>query len=137
MAFIPVDDIKDFVLAEEIDKTYKLDSDKNRIKSNIIDKIEAVKQASFLMLNIERYECIIYSWNYGVETKDLFGKPISWVYPELCERIKEALLQDSRITSVDSFSYEVKKKGKLTVYFNVNTIYGTFNADKEVMYKNV
>ncbi|OSA89561.1 UNVERIFIED_ORG: hypothetical protein B2H93_15985 [Clostridium botulinum] len=132
MAFTPADDIKDFVLTEDLDRTYKLDIDKNKVKNNFIDKIEAVKQASFLILNTERYECLIYSWNYGMETKDLFGRPIEYVYPELCERIKEALLQDSRIVSVDSFSYEVKKKGKLTVYFTVNTIYGTFDTDKEV-----
>lgn len=132
MSLTPSDNISDFTLYEDIDKTYKIDIEKNRVKSSLIDKIEAVKQASFLILNTERYECVLYSWNYGIETKDLIGKSIDYVYPELCERIKEALLQDSRITNVDSFSYEVKKKGKLTVYFTEHTIYGDFDSDKEV-----
>lgn len=132
MSLTPSDNISDFTLYEDIDKTYKIDIEKNRVKSSLIDKIEAVKQASFLILNTERYECVLYSWNYGIETKDLIGKSIDYVYPELCERIKEALLQDSRITNVDSFSYEVKKKGKLTVYFTEHTIYGNFDSDKEV-----
>ena len=132
MSLTPSDNITDFTLSEDIDKTYKIDIENNRVKSSLIDKIEAVKQASFLILNTERYECVLYSWNYGIETKDLIGKSIDYVYPELCERIKEALLQDSRITNVDSFSYEVKKKGKLTVYFTEHTIYGDFDSDKEV-----
>lgn len=132
MALTPDTTINDFTLAEDTDKTYKLDVSKNRIKSNFIDKIEAVKQASFLILSTERYECLLYSWNFGLETKDLYGKSIDYVYPELCERIIEALTQDSRINSVDSFSYEVKKKGKLTVYFTEHTIYGDFDSNKEV-----
>ena len=132
MALLPVDTIKDFELAEDTDKTYKLDTDKNRIRNTYIDKIEAVKQASFLILNTERYECLLYSWNYGIETNDLYGNPISYVYPELCERIKEALLQDSRIKSVDDFSYEIPAKGKLLVKFIEHTIYGDFDSEKEV-----
>lgn len=132
MSLTPSDNITDFTLSEDIDKTYKIDIENNRVKSSLIDKIEAVKQASFLILNTERYECVLYSWNYGIETKDLIGKSIDYVYPELCERIKEALLQDSRITNVDSFSYEVKKKGKITVYFTEHTIYGEIDLEKEV-----
>ncbi|WP_027636939.1 DUF2634 domain-containing protein [Clostridium butyricum] len=132
MSLTPSDNLSDFTLSEDIDKTYKIDIEKNRVKSSFIDKKEAVKQSSFLILNTERYECLLYSWNYGIETKDLIGKPIDYVYPELCERIKEALLQDSRITSVDSFSYEVKQKGKLTVYFTEHTIYGNIDLYKEV-----
>ena len=132
MAFLPADNIKDFELVENVDRTYKLDIDKNRIKNAYIDKIEAVKQASFLILNTERYECLLYSWNHGIETRDLYGKPISYVYPELCERVKEALLQDNRIKSVDNFSYEIPAKGKLIVKFTEHTTYGDFYSEKEV-----
>ena len=132
MALTPDVTINDFTLAEDVNKTYKLDLNKNRIKNNFIDKIEAVKQASFLILSAERYECLLYSWNYGLETKDLYGKSIDYVYPELCERIKEALIQDSRINNVDSFSYEILAKGKLLIKFTEHTIYGDFNSEKEV-----
>ncbi|WP_410744525.1 DUF2634 domain-containing protein, partial [Clostridium neonatale] len=91
-------------------KTFKLNANTNRINGTI-DELEAVKQAIYLRLNTEKYDYIIYSWNYGVETKDLFGEDITYVYPELQRRITEALTQDDRINSVDAFSYEkVKNK---------------------------
>lgn len=131
---IPVDnDTINFKLNEHIDTTYQLDISKNRIKSYKIDQKEAVKQASFLILNTERYDCVLYSWNFGIETKDLIGKSPSYVYPELCERIKEALIQDSRITSVNEFSYEILKN-KMTIYFTIYTIYGDFDSHKEVYF---
>ncbi|MEN7878670.1 DUF2634 domain-containing protein, partial [Clostridioides difficile] len=62
----------------------------------ICDDVEALKQTIFLILNTERYQHLIYSWNYGVELNDLIGEPISFVIPELERRIKEALIQDDR-----------------------------------------
>ena len=79
----------------------------------------------------EKYDYIIYSWNYGVETKDLFGEDITYVYPELQRRITEALTQDDRINSVDAFSYE-KVKNKVTLYFTVHTKFGDVDSEKEV-----
>lgn len=35
--------------------------------------IEAVKQSVFCILNTERFEHIVYSWNYGREFTDLYG----------------------------------------------------------------
>lgn len=112
-------------------KTYKLNTAKNRIVG-FIDEIEALKQAIFLILNIERYDYIIYSWNYGVELKDLFGKPIPFVLPEIKRRITEALVQDDRIDSVDNFHFEVNK-GKVLATFTVHSIYGEIESEKEVM----
>ena len=61
------------------------------------DDVEAIKQAIYNILNTERYQYIIFSWDYGVELKDLFGKPIDYVMPEVERRITEALVQDDRI----------------------------------------
>ena len=36
-----------------------------------MDETEAVRQAAIKILNTERYENEIYSWNYGIELKDL------------------------------------------------------------------
>lgn len=116
---------------EQPSKTYKLNTVKNRIVG-FIDEIEALKQAIFLILNIERYDYIIYSWNYGVELKDLFGKPIPFVLPEIKRRVTEALVQDDRIDSVDNFKFEVNK-GKVLATFTVHSIYGEIEAEKEVM----
>ena len=81
---------------------------KNRLMGSC-DGLEAIKQAVYLILNVERYRYVIYSSNYGVEFDDLLGKPVPYVLPELKRRIEEALTQDDRITSVDGFEFETKK----------------------------
>lgn len=117
---------------EQPTKNYNVHFDKNRI-AGFIDEIEALKQAIFLMLSIERYDHIIYSWNFGVEFKDLFGQPIAFVLPEIKRRITECLLQDDRILEVDNFVFETMK-GKVHVIYTVHSIYGDFESEKEVVY---
>lgn len=95
------------------------------------DDLEAVKQAIYLILNIERYDYPIYSWDYGIELKDLFGKPIPYVMSELPDRIKEALTMDNRIVDVVDFEFE-RNKNKLHTSFTVKTIYGNVPSSVEV-----
>ena len=40
------------------------------------DKLDAMKQVIYKILNTERYRYYIYSWNYGIELEELFGKPV-------------------------------------------------------------
>ena len=87
-------------IEEEPSKTYQMRTTDDSIKG-YVDGIEAVKQSVYAMLNTERYDHVIYSWDYGVELKDLFGEPDTFVIPELERRITEALEQDERILSVD------------------------------------
>lgn len=82
--------------------------EKNRLMGSC-DGLEAIKQAVYLILNVERYRYVIYSSNYGVEFDDLLGKPVPYVLPELKRRIEEALTQDDRITGVDGLSLRQKK----------------------------
>lgn len=117
---------------EQPTKNYKIHLDRNRI-AGFIDEIEALKQAIFLMLSIERYDHIIYSWNFGVEFKDLFGQPVAFVLPEIKRRISECLLQDDRILEVDNFIFETNK-GKVRVIYTVSSIYGEFEKELEVDY---
>lgn len=124
--------IADFEEVIEPSKTYKLDTVRNRIVG-FVDELEAVKQAIFLMLSTERYEYIIYSWNYGVEFKDLIGQPTAYVVSEVKRRIRECLLQDDRITEVDSFEVETNKN-KVHVTFVAHTIFGEVDAEREVDY---
>ncbi len=112
-------------------QNYKMNVEEKTI-NGYADKIEAMKQVVFKILNTERYQYRIYSWNYGVELADLFGKPISYVCPELERKIKEALLQDSRIESVENFVFEVIDKKTVFVTFLVQTIFGEFEAEWEV-----
>jgi hypothetical protein len=130
---IPVvnDDLQnDFEYEELPTKTFKLDITSEAIYG-FTDGLEAMKQAIYLILNIQRYEYLIYSWNYGVELQDLFGQPVSFVIPELKRRITEALMQDTRITDVSDFSFEVSK-GKVHATFTVSTTFGDVQAEKAV-----
>ena len=58
-------------------KTYKMAIFGNKITGKT-DGQEAMKQAIYKILNTERYQYPIYSWNYGIELKDLFGKSKSY-----------------------------------------------------------
>lgn len=122
---------QDFEIEEQPSKTYKMDLDGNSVRG-FCDKLEAMKQTIFRILNTERYQYIIYSWNYGIETMDLYGEPVSWVCPELERRIKEALLMDSRITDVTDFKHDTSIKGVIYTSFTVHTIYGNLQAEREV-----
>ena len=93
--------------------------------------IEALKQAIYFILSTERYEFIIYSWDYGIELRTLFGKPIPYVKSELKRRITEALTMDDRINDVNDFKFE-KQREKLHVTFVVDSIYGGIPTDMEV-----
>lgn len=119
---------QDFVISEIPSKVYKI---QDGTLSGYIDGVEAVEQAIYCILNTERYEWLIYSWNYGVELKGLFGKPMGIVKSKLKKRIREALLQDDRIQGADAFSFDVSGR-RLHVMFTVHTRYGDVNVKKEV-----
>ena len=110
------------------DKT--LDEIDDRI-NGYTDGIEAVKQAIYLILGTERYQYIIYSWDYGVELVDLFGKPMPYVMSELPRRITEALTQDNRITGCKNFEFEINKS-KLHTTFTVISTVGNIPTELEV-----
>lgn len=121
---------QDFVIEEQPSKTYKIHLDENIILG-YADGQEAMVQVIFNILNTERYQYVIYSWNYGIELIDLYGQPVSYVIPELKRRITEALTWDERIIGVDNFSFNVDK-GKITCNFTVHTIFGDIETEKVV-----
>lgn len=122
--------INDFEEVVEPSKTFYIDFERNRMVG-FTDGRKALEQAIFLMLNIERYEYLIFSWNTGVEFKDLIGKPTAYVASEVQRRITECLLQDDRITAVDSFEVTTNKN-KVHVTFTAHTIFGDVQAEREV-----
>jgi len=121
---------QDFVIEQQPSKTYKMHLDESIILG-YADKLDAMVQVIFSILNTERYQYIIYSWNYGIELVDLYGQPVSYVIPELKRRITEALTWDERIIGVDNFSFNVDK-GKITCNFTVHTIFGDIETEKVV-----
>ena len=134
-----IPDIK--ILTEEIQQvsypteTYKIEHSEqtppdDRINGNT-DDLLALQQAIYLILGTERYEHIIYSWDYGVELLDLIGKPIPYVMAVIPRRITEALTQDDRIEDVTDFEFE-RNKSKLNVTFVVKSTLGDIPASTEV-----
>ena len=83
---IPVHNIEidDKEFEEEIEPSYTYAINEDRI-SGYIDGKEAIKQAIYLIINTERFEYIIYSWDYGIELQDLIGESISYVKSEVKE----------------------------------------------------
>ncbi len=119
--------------AELKSKNYKM-MIKDKVINGYAEELEAMKQVVYKILNTERYDYIIYSWNYGVELKDLFGKPVDYVCPEIERRVKDALTQDNRIESVYNFKFDKSKRGVVAVNFVVGTIYGDVDMNTEVVY---
>ena len=125
------DDIRqDFTFEALPSKTFRLNHN-NLTVTGTIDQIQAVEQAVFLILNVERYQWLIFSWNYGVELHNLVGKDPEYCLPEIERRVREALLQDDRITTVQDFQFEINKKQVLAT-FTVVSIFGEINVEKVV-----
>ena len=122
---------QNFEFKEQPTNTYKMNMQLNLIRG-YTDGIEAMKQAIYKILLTERFQYIMYSGNYGIETLDLYGQPVSYVCPELERRISEALLWDNRIQSVTDFDFDTSKKGIIHVSFTAHTVFGDVQAEKEV-----
>ena len=115
-------------------KTYKMELEETSDRiSGFTDEQEAMKQAIYKIIRTERYKYIIYDWNYGIELEDLFGMPVNYCVPEIERRIREALLQDTRISEVNNFEFDTSKKGVVLVKFTAYTEFGEVNiTDEEV-----
>jgi len=124
----------DIKFVEYGNSTHKMFFEEQRVIGITEDPLETLKQDVFKILNTERYQYIIYSWNYGIELKDLFGEPIEWVKSELKRRITEALSTDNRIESVDNFYFEIPTRNTLHCSFIIHSIYGNIEVEKVVNY---
>lgn len=120
-----------FEIRQQPTKTYQMDFENERVIGNV-EGLEAMKQAIFKILNTERYQYLVYSWNYGSEFQDLFGMPVTYVCPELERRITEALIWDKRIKEVTDFSFDTSKRGTVIASFTAHTIYGDITTEKAV-----
>ncbi|BBH19836.1 phage protein [Paenibacillus baekrokdamisoli] len=112
--------------SQETSRTYWLDLIDKRIVGSI-DGLEATKQAVFKILQSERFEHYIYSFNYGSEMTDLMGLSSSVIKSELARRIREALLTDDRITDVTDMKIEVSGDSALAT-FTVVSDFGSFTS---------
>lgn len=91
----------------------------------------AMLQAIDLALSTERWRHLIYSGDYGMELEELFGKSRPYVAADIERRIREALLEDDRITAVEDF--EIAFSGDTaTVSCTAVTIFGGVNIERGV-----
>lgn len=112
----------------ETSLTYKITTENIQ---GYTDNLEALQQAIYKVLNTEKYEYPIYSFNYGVDIESLIGKDLTYVKIEFKRRIQECLLHDERIQSVDNFQFNADGDS-LTCTFEVISIYGELLITKEV-----
>ena len=123
------DDIQtDFTIEPYPTRTYRLNFD-GKPSIGMLDGLEAMKQTIYMILNSERYVYEIFSWNYGTELWPCFQTQDSLLFlAKLETAIREALLQDDRIISVDSFAYE-RKGNQLHLSFQVVTTEGDVESE--------
>lgn len=111
----------DFEVEADPSLTYAmrlLDAEENKFVGRVNEE-HAIRQAILKILNTERYEYEIYSWDYGIELKDLYGMPMAYCMSEVKDRITEALLADDRIREVGMFTVKQIGKRNLHVSFVV------------------
>lgn len=91
------DDLQqDFEIETQPSRTYALRFD-GYPSAGKLDGVEAMKQAIFLALQIERFRFAIYSWNYGIELDALLGQSMTpYLQAKVAKAIEDALLADDR-----------------------------------------
>lgn len=134
---IPEQNITDIRFIEGVEEvsypslTWKIDFELARMRG-YVDELDALVQSIYKELNTERYDYIIYDDNYGLQLKDLYGKPKNYCYVVLTNRITECLLINNKITGVNNFKYNrAESKGDiLAISFTVESVYGTIEIEE-------
>lgn len=103
-------------------RTYQLDLENKRLGRRIAENAEAMNQAIFILLSVERFDYKIHSYDYGVELEELIGKRRGYVEADIRRRLNEALMQDDRITGTSEFRFSTDRES-VTVQFTVQTIF--------------
>lgn len=114
-----------FDVVEKPSKTFPIGS------PGYIDQIEAVKQAVLVILDVNRFDNPVVSWNFGHELNKLLGQPMDLAITEAERYIREALTQDDRINDVVDFEF-TQQGSSLLASYRILTIYGDFTQESEV-----
>lgn len=110
-------------------RTYQLDLENKRLGRRIAENAEAMNQAIFILLSVERFDYKIHSYDYGVELEELIGKRRGYVEADIRRRLNEALMQDDRITGTSEFRFSTDRES-VTVEFTVQTIFGNIPIER-------
>lgn len=111
-------------------KTFYIDFESKKILGMIDDK-KAIEQSIYLILKTDRYEHLIFSWNYGEEINNLIGKPKDLARAELPRLLNECLLADDRISAIEDLIITEVEEG-LHVSFTAVTLHGDISIESEV-----
>ena len=109
---------------EQPTNTFLIDWSSGQI-SGMDEGLKAMRQAVEIVLQNERFRWQIYDSNFGTELED------DYIVSELPRRIEEAFSMDSRILSIENFQFAEQGSGKVTVSFDVVTVYGTLSEEVE------
>lgn len=123
--------LEDVLLAK---KTYRFDFETNRLTSELISGLEAVRQYVMLALRIPRYAHAIYSADTGNELADMLSDPDTtpdYKMMEIERLVTEAIIYDDRIRRVYDFNIE-HIEDAFYVSFKVDTAAGIL-AFEEVL----
>ena len=108
-----------------------MDLEAGRI-TGYVDGTEAMRQAILKILLTERFTYLIYSWDYGIELNETFGRSAQTLASEARRIVQEALLADSRITGITDFSVSQLDKRTLSIRFTAETIFGEIPIERTV-----
>lgn len=104
--------------------TYRIG--KNTVNGRISNNLEAVKQAVKCILETERYSNPIYGDDYGIELEQYKGADYGKIVAGIETTLRDALLQDDRITNIIVTNVEKLDIDSCKVEFDVYTIYGNY-----------
>ena len=97
-----------------------------------IDNLEALKLWISKSIKTTKYKFKVYDGcDYGItDLKELItsGLPLPFIKSEIEREVKETLLKNKQIKSVENFKFE-RERRLLTVSFDCSTIYGSVESE--------
>lgn len=112
---------------QQTSRTYGIDF-ANGKATGMIDGLDAVRQAVYKILRTDRFAHLIYDANYGSEINGLQGRSQGYVRSEIERRIREALMQDDRISEITDMQITITGDEAVAT-FTVVSIHGDFKEE--------
>lgn len=112
--------------------TYKIDTNTNRI-TTMIDNDDSIIQAVHKNLNTQRYAFDIYGWAYGLDMEMFVAEDLEYIQLHLPKYLRESLLRDDRIVSVDNINIVQQEVDSCLITFDITTREGTVIQMQEEM----
>ena len=97
-----------------------------------VDGVEAIKQTILHVLSTERYDYLIYSKDYGVELRQFIGKGIGFLRETVEDVLRDALLQDDRISGVTVTQITQEGVDAVHIEMTVTTTAGNIHTGVEI-----